>query len=291
MCVYEACDSEGHCTTAKISLEVTPPTAPNALDDEATIPQDSGMAVYNVLENDIEASGGVSLVVGEIKFNATHGECAVQGDIAISYTPNAGYHGQDNCVYTACNESGDCDTAVLEITIVEPDIIEEASNDFEEGAIASSKAQIEEGEDDSDNEPMDTSNIAMGVGASVIALAGILAFTRNKGAFTRNGGESLASSGKFDGSKQRWQPAADSTVSTNASLKNERQYDRLASDGIPPETPSPLSVFTEKSSRSVQFGDSNNLAFLCGDEAPSEGSAYKSILFRDRLKVPDVVDL
>ncbi len=90
----------------------------SAVNDELTIKQDSGMVVYNVLENDDGGEGGCDgLAVESILYDANHGSCAVQDGNAVTYEPNSGYHGQDNCVYQACNQFDKCDSAVLTITV------------------------------------------------------------------------------------------------------------------------------------------------------------------------------
>ncbi len=122
MCVYEVCDLQGECTTAKITLivtEVTPMDCtedPEAVNDEVTIAQDWAAVIANVLENDSAPDGCGTLTIDEILFDATHGSCTIVGN-AISYTPNPGYHGQDNCIYSTCLENGRCDSADLTIMI------------------------------------------------------------------------------------------------------------------------------------------------------------------------------
>lgn len=125
MCVYEACDLQGVCASAKISLVITPPVAsnevaePNAVNDALVVVSGNGMVSYNVLENDIPATTGGILFVDSILYNANHGSCAVQDGTVVTYQVNAGFVGQDNCVYRACEENGGCDSAVLTV-IVEP---------------------------------------------------------------------------------------------------------------------------------------------------------------------------
>lgn len=92
---------------------------PSAVNDEVTIKQDSGKVSYNVLENDNGGNGCEGLELSSILYNAQHGSCKVQDDRTVSYEPNIGYHGQDNCVYEACNPFGICDSAVLTITVTQ----------------------------------------------------------------------------------------------------------------------------------------------------------------------------
>lgn len=123
MCIYEACDLQGVCASAKISLVVTPAESsvevsePQAVNDALVISSGTGMVSYNVLENDIPTTTGGILFVDSILYNANHGSCAVQDGTVVTYQANAGYVGQDNCVYRACEENGGCDSAVLAITV------------------------------------------------------------------------------------------------------------------------------------------------------------------------------
>ncbi len=90
---------------------------PSAVNDEVTIKQDSGKVVYNVVENDSGGEACDGLVVESILYDANHGKCGVQDGNAVTYEPNSGYHGQDNCVYKVCNQFDNCDSAVLTITV------------------------------------------------------------------------------------------------------------------------------------------------------------------------------
>lgn len=92
----------------------------SAVNDEVTVHANSGTVVFNVLDNDVASSGGGGLSVRSIMYGGSHGECLVVDGAAVSYKPNEGYHGQDNCVYLACDESENCDSAVLTVTVRPP---------------------------------------------------------------------------------------------------------------------------------------------------------------------------
>jgi hypothetical protein len=90
---------------------------PVAANDYITIPQDSESVMINVLENDA-APDGYGLYCDKIEYDANNGACSISDDnMTISYTPNAGYTGQDSCVYSTCIEGGLCDMAVVLITV------------------------------------------------------------------------------------------------------------------------------------------------------------------------------
>jgi len=117
-CVYTVCDTGGACDTAAVVIEISPPNGePIATNDEVSVPQDSGLVILNVLDND-EDSDGDQLIVDAILYDANNGVCAVhdQGS-SVSYTPNSGYSGQDICVYSVCDTKKSCDSAAVTIII------------------------------------------------------------------------------------------------------------------------------------------------------------------------------
>lgn len=160
------------CDESTITVIVQQLLDPSAINDEINILRDSGTTVVTVLDND-QPSG--QLTVSSVLYNGNHGSCAVHNEgEALSYTPNVGYIGQDNCVYEACNSAGVCDTAVLAITIESIVAISlDSLNDFDQG-----------GDDHSDHdESSQNHTIATGLGAALggaIALAGVVFFMRDR---------------------------------------------------------------------------------------------------------------
>jgi len=91
----------------------------SVVNDAISIAPDSDTVVVPVLDND-ESFGGELQVVA-ILYDAQFGSCEVYNGSSVAYTPNSDNNGSDSCVYRACSVEGDCDSAVLSIS-VETDI-------------------------------------------------------------------------------------------------------------------------------------------------------------------------
>ena len=91
-------------------------SAPDAIDDEATIAQDSGANAIDVLANDTDADGDALTIVavtqganGSVTFTAG----------SVSYTPNAGFVGSDSFTYTIDDGHSGTDTATVNVTVTD----------------------------------------------------------------------------------------------------------------------------------------------------------------------------
>ena len=90
--------------------------APDAINDSATIAEDSGANTINVRANDVDVDGD-SLTVTAVT-QGTHGTVAViNGGADVSYTPAANYFGSDSFTYTVNDGHGGSDTATVNMTI------------------------------------------------------------------------------------------------------------------------------------------------------------------------------
>ncbi|MEA2480291.1 MAG: hypothetical protein QOJ07_2213, partial [Thermoleophilaceae bacterium] len=84
---------------------------PHAAPDSATVAQDSGATVVDVLANDTDADGGPKSVASVTQ--PGHGTAAVSGS-GVSYQPVAGYCGPDSFAYTL--NGGSSATVSLTVT-------------------------------------------------------------------------------------------------------------------------------------------------------------------------------
>ncbi|MFN8283154.1 MAG: Ig-like domain-containing protein [Chitinophagales bacterium] len=123
--IYEICDSNGDCDTAIVRVTVTPVNdLPIAEADEATVPEDGSVTVP-VLTNDTFGGDGPSTGTITITQQPTNGTATVDDggtpndptDDQIIYTPNADYNGADQIIYEICDSNGDCDTAIVRVTV------------------------------------------------------------------------------------------------------------------------------------------------------------------------------
>ncbi len=101
------------------------PSAPSAIDDSATVAENSGVTNINVISNDNFGGDGPAAADISISTGPGNGSASVNNnntssdptDDSIDYTPDPDFNGTDTCTYEICDSNGDCDTAVLTITV------------------------------------------------------------------------------------------------------------------------------------------------------------------------------
>ena len=99
--------------TASVSVTVHPvPDAPVAGDDAVTTAEDAAVTV-DVLANDTDVDGDILSV--ESVTQPAHGSVANNGS-DVTYTPDGGYHGEDNFSYVV-SDGVLTDTATVTITV------------------------------------------------------------------------------------------------------------------------------------------------------------------------------
>ncbi len=124
---YTISDGNGGTDTATVSVTVTAVNdAPDAVNDSATVAEDSGANAINVLANDTDGDGNTLSVTaatnganGTVTFTAT----------GVSYTPNANFNGSDSFTYTISDGNGGTDTATVNVTVTAGNDAPDAVND------------------------------------------------------------------------------------------------------------------------------------------------------------------
>ncbi|WP_299060350.1 Ig-like domain-containing protein [uncultured Polaribacter sp.] len=125
---YQICDVDGDCDTATIPLTVISVNdLPTAVNDPATINEDSANNNIVVLTNDDFGGDGPSTGMITITTAPTNGTAVVNNggtpndptDDSVTYTPNSNYDGPDSLVYQICDANGDCATATVNITVAD----------------------------------------------------------------------------------------------------------------------------------------------------------------------------
>jgi hypothetical protein len=112
---YEACDPDGLCDQATVSITVTAVNhAPDASGDSASTSEEDSVTV-DVLANDSDPDGD-SLSVSNLS-NPSNGSVANNGNGTVTYTPDGGFAGSDSFTYDACDSGGLCDQATVSITV------------------------------------------------------------------------------------------------------------------------------------------------------------------------------
>ncbi len=83
--------------TLTINVSASGDTAPVAVDDVATVDEDSSDNTITVLTNDTDADGDTLSVTAA---SALHGTVSINSDGTLNYTPDADYSGEDTITYT-----------------------------------------------------------------------------------------------------------------------------------------------------------------------------------------------
>ncbi|WP_133688836.1 Ig-like domain-containing protein [Maribacter spongiicola] len=119
---YTVCDTDGNCDTATVTITVGEPVALDVVDDSVSTPIDTPIEI-DILDNDFGIPIDGTLTVtdpsnGTIEINDGGTPDDISDD-TITYTPNDGFEGSDTIEYTVCDVLGNCDTATVEILVVD----------------------------------------------------------------------------------------------------------------------------------------------------------------------------
>ena len=110
---YTACDFEGNCDTASVSVNVSADT-PQAADDVASTPSETPLTIRPLIND--EDPNGDPLSVTSVSQPA-NGTVEIAPDGTLTYTPNDDFVGTDVFTYTVCDADGNCDTATVTLNI------------------------------------------------------------------------------------------------------------------------------------------------------------------------------
>lgn len=126
---YTISDGNGGNDTATVSVTVTnAQDAPDAVDDAASINEDSGANVIDVRANDTDLDSDTLSVTAVTQ--GAHGAVAITGGgTAVSYTPAANFFGGDSFTYTVSDGNGGTDTATVSVTVTNVEDAPDAVND------------------------------------------------------------------------------------------------------------------------------------------------------------------
>ncbi len=116
---YTISDGNGGTDSATVNVTVTPVNDdPVALDDSATVNEDSTNNAIDVLANDHDGvdSGETLTVTAVTQRRERRGDVHGTG---VSYTPNADFFGSDSFTYTISDGNGGTDTATVNVTVIQ----------------------------------------------------------------------------------------------------------------------------------------------------------------------------
>ncbi len=160
---YGGSDTGDFCITV---IEVNDP--PVAGDDSATVAEDSGSTIINVLGNDSKGpanESGQTLTV-TIVSDPPNGS-TVNNGTNVSYTPDPNYFGLDSFTYTVCDNGttdGDpdpqCDTATVTVTVTAvndaPVAVNDSDTTNEDNAVTTN---VLANDTDVENDPLSVTNL------------------------------------------------------------------------------------------------------------------------------------
>ncbi len=102
--------------TARVSIAASDSNPPVAAADLFIVAEDSGANRLDTLANDDDPDGG-TLTITQVS-TPTHGTAAIAADGSITYTPSAGYSGEDGFTYTISDSNGYTDTASVAVAVI-----------------------------------------------------------------------------------------------------------------------------------------------------------------------------
>jgi large repetitive protein len=116
---YVISDGRDGKSTATVAITITAVNDPAVLiNDAATIGENSAPLVINVLANDSDVDGALTVT----NATAPNGVVAINPDGTITYTPNPGFTGLDTITYQVTDPSGGTGTATVAVTVTPFDV-------------------------------------------------------------------------------------------------------------------------------------------------------------------------
>jgi hypothetical protein len=135
---YTISDGHGGTSTARVSITISAQNdAPDAVDDNATVPEGDDRRSIFVLDNDTDVEGGALTIT--TASDPPHGSVVVSSaGSGLTYEPDTGYSGLDAFAYTISDGGGGSDTATVTIDISgingSPNAVNDLSQSVPEGA-------------------------------------------------------------------------------------------------------------------------------------------------------------
>ncbi|HEV2828227.1 MAG TPA: Ig-like domain-containing protein [Pyrinomonadaceae bacterium] len=171
---YSISDGNGGNDTATVNVTVTnAQDAPDAVDDAATINEDSGANAIDVRANDSDLDNDTLTVTAVTQ--GAHGSVAITGGgTAVSYTPAANFFGDDSFTYTISDGNGGTDTATVAITVTNvqdaPDAVNDSATIAEDSG--ANAVDVRANDSDLDGDTLTVTAVTQGTHGSVAITGG-----------------------------------------------------------------------------------------------------------------------
>ncbi|MCC1485685.1 DUF7507 domain-containing protein, partial [Winogradskyella immobilis] len=105
---------------ATVTVTVTDEGSPDAIDDTATVAEDTTTATeIDAIDND-DLTDNATYQAGSLDTTGTVGTVTDNGDGTFGYIPALGFSGDDTFTYTICDDdtpTATCDTATVTVTV------------------------------------------------------------------------------------------------------------------------------------------------------------------------------
>jgi len=113
---YTISDGNGGTDTAIVIVTVSPVNElPVAIDDTATVNEDSSNNIIDILSNDSDPDGDTLTVINATSSNGT---VIINADGSLNYSPNGNFNGIDTINYTISDGNEGIASAIVSVTVV-----------------------------------------------------------------------------------------------------------------------------------------------------------------------------
>jgi hypothetical protein len=154
---------------------------PDAVDDAATVTEDSGANAINVLTNDTDANGDTLTITAVTQ--GAHGSVTFSAS-SVSYTPNPNFQGSDSFTYTI-DDGHSTDTATVSVTVLNvedpPSAVDDATTIAEDSG--ANAVNVLANDSDVDGDTLTITAVTQGAHGSVTFSASSVSYTPNANFF------------------------------------------------------------------------------------------------------------
>lgn len=125
---YQVCNNNAPCSEAVVTITVIElNTIPVAVDDFFTVEED-GFLAGDVSVNDDDEDGDI--LTFHVELSTNYGTLNFQDDGSFSYSPGLNFFGTDHFTYSVCDDNGNCDLALVTITVTPVNDAPVAEDDY-----------------------------------------------------------------------------------------------------------------------------------------------------------------